>query len=225
MFDDVTCEPLAVRGERIALSRLAMTAADGFEVPYLAIFEHDERGRVSRGVSFDDTDLVAALGEMDARYRAIRGDEPGVCERLGTEHGDAFNRRDWAAVEACYAADFVAVDHRPSGFPESGRAAYLDRMRTVVEAAPDVVLGVCKSYFADRATVMVVQDAGATPEGREYSGGLFAVAKTDAQGRFARCEYFPDDQWTEALARFDEWARASAPAEVTVLSSEDEALH
>jgi hypothetical protein len=71
---------------------------------------------------------------------------------------------------------------------------------------------------------MVLHDTGVTSEGREHSWGLFAVAKADAQGRFARVEFFPADQWTEALALFDGWVRASAPVEAPGPSNEDAAL-
>ena len=44
--------------------------------------------------------------------------------------------RDWDAIEALVAEDFVFVDHRPMGLPENDRAGYLGVMRASDEQTP-----------------------------------------------------------------------------------------
>ena len=81
VFDlDITAwflDLLATRGDRLALFRLRLVAADGnsgqVEVEYLDVVEVDEHGARAAEVTFDPEDLDAAYDELDARYIAGEG--------------------------------------------------------------------------------------------------------------------------------------------------------
>ncbi len=67
-------EPLAVRGHRLGLALTTFTAPNGFLGVSLTLLELDEAGLASRYVEFDETDLPAALAELEERHRLIEGD-------------------------------------------------------------------------------------------------------------------------------------------------------
>ncbi len=64
-FGIVTIEPVAVRGERLALVRLN-ASADNMTFQLLSIYESDEAGRIRSSVIFDHDNLASALEELDA---------------------------------------------------------------------------------------------------------------------------------------------------------------
>jgi hypothetical protein len=61
LFPTVTVSPLAVRGERLTLSRTSLVSPNGLEASLLNVSEFYESGRCLRHVTLDDTDVVGAL--------------------------------------------------------------------------------------------------------------------------------------------------------------------
>jgi ketosteroid isomerase-like protein len=143
---------------------------------------------------------------LDERHSAIRADAPGIAERGFTRERDAFARGDWDEVVRCFAPDFVTIDRRPLGFAPATAEEYLARSRELVASAPELHAFARKAYYAPRAVLAAVTFAGNSAEGSEYEWDLVMVARADDQGRYLRLEYFPEDQWTEALTQFDEWS-------------------
>ena len=107
------------------------------------------------------------------------------------------------------APDFIAIDHRPLGFAPATAEEYLARSRDLVASAPELHTVARKPFFAPQAGISVAAFLGASVEGSEYEWNLVFVASADTHGRYQRIEYFPEDQWTEALARFDQLAAVS----------------
>lgn len=74
---DIKSTPLAVRGERLALSRVSFygpEGPDGFLVENLQVLEYDEDGRQCAVIFFDLDDLAGAHAELDERYQRGEGD-------------------------------------------------------------------------------------------------------------------------------------------------------
>ncbi len=204
IFDRVDLDAyVAVRGERLALVQWTLHHGD-FAVRGYDLSELDTEGRIAHITQFDESQLVDAIAALELRHAELRTDEPGVAERGFRREKDAFERGDWDEVRACYAPDFVAIDHRPLGFPDATLDEYLARTRELTERAPDVTGLAKKAYYSDRAALAVVSFAGAGETGSEYEWELYYIAVADEQGRYRRVEYFALDQWPEAVARFDE---------------------
>jgi hypothetical protein len=70
---------VAVRGERLALTRLELGSADvspgAPQVEVLQLFGVDDAGRIVLQVSFDVDDIDAAMAELDAAHARV-GDQP-----------------------------------------------------------------------------------------------------------------------------------------------------
>ena len=68
---------IAVRGERLALSRVRYSGRDQeletFIVEILVVVEINADDRFTAAVAFDTDDLDAAFAELDARYRGRSG--------------------------------------------------------------------------------------------------------------------------------------------------------
>jgi tetratricopeptide (TPR) repeat protein len=72
---------VAVRGERLALTRLELGSADvspgAPQVEVLQLFGVDDAGRIVLQVSFDVDDIDAAMAELDAAHARV-GDQPSL---------------------------------------------------------------------------------------------------------------------------------------------------
>ena len=116
VFDRIEAEPVAVRGERLALLRLRCVQDPDFQSSWLAIYEYDDEDRLVLEVDFDDDDLDAALDELDERYFAGEGAEHAEMGALAAVWMRTFHEQDWDAYPAILADDFVAVSHFQFGF-------------------------------------------------------------------------------------------------------------
>jgi hypothetical protein len=70
-FETLDQEPIATRGDRLALLRRVYRSAAGFELAMLAVVEANVQGLAAGLVLFDLDELDAALAELDARFERI----------------------------------------------------------------------------------------------------------------------------------------------------------
>jgi hypothetical protein len=194
------------------LVRLRRASPDGAEIFSVAVQEADASGRLCRRVIFDDADLVAALEELDTRYREIAGNEYTVIDQNLADSRRALQRRDWERLEAMFSPDLIAVDHRSLGFPEADRTAFInERMRGVVELTRDHVLVTGKVQARGLCGIWTGSATGTTTEGNAYAWNFHQVMRCTPDGLCARIEFFSDDHWHDAVALLDEWADATPP--------------
>jgi hypothetical protein len=95
-------EPLALRGEHLALGR----CGDAF-----VLHELDAAGNAPEVATFDLTHRADALQELGRRHLASPDTQPIV--RAVSEWTPAFNARDWDGFDEVLAEDLLVVDHRP----------------------------------------------------------------------------------------------------------------
>ena len=60
VFDTFTTEPVAIRGDRVALVRVHLARERASPRSMLGVYETNEHGLLTRGTSFDEDDLDAA---------------------------------------------------------------------------------------------------------------------------------------------------------------------
>jgi hypothetical protein len=68
-FGFVSAEPLAVRGDHLALVRLK-AAVDSHEAQLLSVYECTPDGRLVRSVLFNNDDVALALEELESSHAA-----------------------------------------------------------------------------------------------------------------------------------------------------------
>ena len=190
-FDAMDRRPIAVRGEHLALFRIAWTSTDGRFVPFLSVFESDGIGRLVRSTHFDEDDLVAALAELDERF-------------LGSAAHDPFNTRDWAAMRERFHPDLIAVDRRQLMWPALDRDAFVEMQRGHVELVPDMVFSTRVVHFQSPAMLMVLDSTGTTGDGAAVEWNMVSVVLLGDDGLFLRLELFDEADFAAALARLDE---------------------
>nr|WP_096441155.1 BTAD domain-containing putative transcriptional regulator [Mycobacterium shigaense] len=198
----LTTEALAVRGNRLALTRTDVSFDDqeqqAFHVDALSVVETDLDGRGAVLIGFDVDDFDAAIEELDRRYLAGEA---------------AAHASTWSAVVAAYAAinrhevppitiDFEDADHRrgaafaPGNMVEYLRAGWKieHNIRFYVEAV---------HAMSDSGTVVTHKGHGNSPEGfdAEWQEVMLFTLVGDS---FDRCEVFDGSEVDAALARFDE---------------------
>ena len=203
VFDRVTYETLAIRGEQYVLSRVAMVAEGGFEAPMLTVFESDLTGRIVRDLSFDADNLVGAIAELEDRYITGEGAADSAVLRSSADYFAALARRDWAALEALLAGDLVQIDHRGLWPPATGRDEFVPRLQTLVDATPDATVVVRKLHVIGPALLQVAEVAGTGPYGEEFRFTINSIQVWET-GLLNRVEFFDEDQYGTALARLDD---------------------
>jgi ketosteroid isomerase-like protein len=198
-----TPEALAIRGERLWLSRRVARTPAGDESPVLSVNELDESGRWSAMTFFDDDALAVALDDLDDRYAAGEGAEHAYTIRRSADLRRAMTAHDWAAIEALVGDDFSFHDHRPLGLPDADRAGYVAAMVASAEQTPGAVLVGRALEICGDVTLTRTQRVGATTEGFEYDWEQLAVGRW-AAGRLRLVELFAVADETAARARFAE---------------------
>jgi len=176
-------EPIAVRGERLALTRLQLGTADTSpgapRDESLNLFGLDDEGRIAIQVVFDVDDLDAAIVELDAAHarferRPTRASLENAASRADDRLNTLFADRRWDEIGELF-ADNVRLEDRRRGLRNESN----DRATAV-------------------AAVRAIADIGTkslTPDVLAVRGKRLALARTLHHGRDTR----PDAFHTETL--------------------------
>ena len=201
---------IAVRGERLALSRMVTRTAAGDESARLSANELDADGRMVRSVLFDDDDLLAALAELDARYLAGEGTPDASTIALGVDLFARINAHDWDAYRDAIDPAFVGADHRELSWPTLDRAGLVEMMRGYADLSADFSMTTRKFVVSGRCLLVVLDVRGTTVDGTAVEWVPYIVLTASDSGRMAGFDMYDEDDFSAALARFDELG-AGAP--------------
>ena len=207
-------EVLALRGERLALTRFVVGAADADpgapEEELLHLFGIDSEGRIALHVAFDIDDIDAAIAELDAAHARI--EEPHrrpplenavsrVCER----HISQFAARDWAAMADTLAAD-VSVDDRRrvvNAGTRHGRDAEIEELRAIAAVGITKLTLVVIATRGDRLALSRARMSGRDQRPEAFHTEVLNVAEIDADGRIAAIVTFDVDDFEAAVTELD----------------------
>ncbi|MGN6337233.1 BTAD domain-containing putative transcriptional regulator, partial [Mycobacterium sp.] len=208
--NSIIATPVAVRGDRLCLSRLRFdghdarpeaTGGDGLIVEALSIAEVDRDGLIVARTHFDPDDFDAAIAELDARYLAGEAAAHARTWSVITGAYAALNRREIAATTP----DFATVDHRQgTKFAPGDLIAYV---RATWELAQDGSTHIEAVHrLNDIGAVVTHVTQGSSKEGFEAEWReIFLVTVED--DLLSRCELFDESDLDAALARFDQLSR------------------
>lgn len=192
-------EPLAVRGDDLAVVDSLAVTESGLEVAAIQLVSLDSHGRFGRAVLFDHDDLNSAIEELGA----LAAQAAGLAGGTDGDFFSAINRRDWSGLEAQLASDFTIVDHQILGWPDSDRASFLDRVRHLVAAGPDIVVWSPLVYDFSPTTrcAVTVGVAGVDGGGATLWHNVYVVTTVD--GLINRMELFDLDDIEAARQRHE----------------------
>ena len=192
---------IAIRGDRLALNHVRMSAGSGpetFWTEILCVVEVNADNRVRAVIVLDHDDFDAALAELDARYLAGEA---------------AAHAQAWSVIATTFSAlsrseppptlrDWVNIDHRrASPFAPNDLTAVLSAAK---DLTPDLASHVETVHLLNNCGALVTQVShGTSREG--FSAEWRMVNLLTVEGDVIdRCELFDEADLDTALAKFDE---------------------
>jgi class 3 adenylate cyclase/ketosteroid isomerase-like protein/tetratricopeptide (TPR) repeat protein len=209
----ISVEPLATRGDRLALCSVVFGTTETTTVPILQLVEVDDAGRGVYAVNFDPDDIGSAFAELDTRYLEGEGADLSIEFRRAYAFFDYYNARAWGSLLGLLAHDFVCVDHRPVALEALDRNEFVKAFRVLADLAPDDRLFLTAVHAMDVGRAVVsTTNAGSTNFGASVETALVNVIQM-VDGQIVRIEHFAAEQLSDALARFDELSADSDSAD------------
>ena len=102
----------------------------------------------------------------------------------------------------------LTADHRRLGYPDGkGAGAVVGALQGLVQQVPDVVAVVEEVESAGSAAVARIRQRGTSAAGTVAEWVFLFVFSLDADGRFARLEWFDPEAESQARARVAELSR------------------
>ncbi len=197
-----TSTVIAVRGERLALSRLRYSGhhqgLETFVAEMLVVFEIKTGDRFLAAVAYDLDDLDAAIAELDARYLVGEAAAHGHAWRVIAQVYTTLNGGEMPAT----ATDFVDIDHRRLAVIGSGDLkAYLTS--SMADTTDSRLYVEAVHRLTDFGAVVTQVASGTSRAGFSADWrvtGLYLV-EGDLVNRY---EVFDESDLDAALARFEE---------------------
>jgi class 3 adenylate cyclase/ketosteroid isomerase-like protein len=202
-------EVYAVRGEMLLLRKCLGVGEDQFgnpfEVPFVQVMRLDENDQIAETTTFDADDMDGATDYLDALYLAGEGRHCAFFLRTAFDFVRIFNNRDWDAVTAAVAEDFVHIDHSPIGSGTTNRADWVQMQVRMVELSPDTRFDTARLYRVEPwGGVLGYYRRVGTRMGGGVSDSSNLLVTIWRDGLLVRAERFTPDQLNEAFERFDE---------------------
>ena len=201
-FTDLAEDVVALRGERLVLTRARYSGNESRPEPYFAevlhMLEIDADQKLTATIVFDPDDLDAALGELDARYAVGEAAVHAHTWSATTAAFAALNRHDVPATTP----DYVIVDHQmhhetieASGLVEHLRASW--------DLTPDLFMYIEAVHrLTDLGVVVTLAVHGISTEGFDAEWRIVELLTREGDlGK--RCEIFKEADLDSALATFD----------------------
>lgn len=196
----VNIEAIAVRGDRLALSRYSWHDTDEVDIPIsvevLAVFEVNGDGLVLVAVLFDTDDLDAAFAELDIRYIAGEAGPHAHAWSAITRSIVAFNKREPPSTTLEWSDRRRLVGSGTSDLTETIKAAW--DMTLNIHACVEAV-----HKLNDAGAVITHSLRGTSQESFDFEWRVVDVFTIDDDS-ITRCEMFDEADLEIALARFDE---------------------
>lgn len=205
---DVTSTVIAIRGDRLALTRISAPNRDrqrgDFGVEMLCVVELDTDDQIAAHVMFDPDEMDAAFTELDARYLAGEAAAHAHTWSVIVRIYAAFNRHELYPTTPSW----VNADHRRGiAFAPGDMAAYL---RAGSDLTPDTPIYIETVHrLSDLGVVVTQVMKGTSRDGFDAEWREIGILMIQGD-LINRGELFDEADLDSALARFDE-VNQSAP--------------
>nr|WP_082108010.1 BTAD domain-containing putative transcriptional regulator [Mycobacterium sp. UM_NZ2] len=206
-------EVIAVRGERLALTRLEVGTADvspgAPKEDILQLFGLDADERIAVRISFDVEDMDAAIAELDALHARFQNESPPqrrlenkatlVMERFYPN----FAARDWEAIAEAAADNYYIDDRRRTvntGI-RYGRDAGIRELQATAEVGFTIIMSDAVATRGERLVLTRVRASGPDPEA--VQNDALNVIELDSDEKVVAAVVFDLDDFDDALAELD----------------------
>ncbi|OBG39011.1 hypothetical protein A5672_15705 [Mycobacterium alsense] len=201
---------LAVRGDRLALTRLEVGTADvspgAPRDELLQLYGIDDEGRVCLQVWFDVDDMDAALAELDARFEAEHPRSPleNAASRADQRFNELFAKRHWDDYGALLADD-IRVEDRRRGLRREGedRNTELAELRAIADVGVQNMTSHVVAIRGECLALVRTVYSGRDQRPEAFHTELFRIAELDADERITTYVAFDLDDFDAALAKLE----------------------
>ncbi|MCV7261286.1 BTAD domain-containing putative transcriptional regulator [Mycobacterium shimoidei] len=209
---------VAVRGERLALTRLEVGPADlspgAPRDEFLQLYGVDEEGHICLHLRFDVEDLDDAIAELDARYARFEGEIRRVrlenaASRADRRSNELFAERRWDEISALLAED-IRIEDRRRGFrrESNDRATEIANIQAIAAVGGETVTATPLALRGDRLYLSHVRCEGRDARPPSVDADLLmvdalAITEVDANGLIVARTYFDLDDMDAAIAELD----------------------
>ncbi|WP_066972719.1 BTAD domain-containing putative transcriptional regulator [Mycobacterium sp. 852002-50816_SCH5313054-b] len=214
---------LAVRGERLALSRLEVGTDDQSsgapQDEMLQVVGLDAEGRIALQVKFDVEDIDAALAELDATHARFEN-ERRPARRLENRAARVFEHvwshfaaQDWDALAEAVADNYAGVDHRRvvSAETQHSRDDVVRDLQAAAGVGFTISMLSAMAIRGERLVLARVRASGRDPEA--IQNDALNVVQIDGDERIAHVVTFDPDDFDAAVAELDARYAAGEAAE------------
>lgn len=204
--------PVAIRGERCAITRLELATADlspgapRDEMLHLAVI--NEEGLITLQIWFDVEDIEAAIAELDTLYTRLGEHQPrrpeNAASRLYERYKVLYAARDWGAVAELLADNIRTEDRRRvvnSGLrhgPHEVMAEILALADVGIDLAFDVIATRGERLFLSR-----LRTTGPSEKANGFHSVVLNILELDAHGKVVTRTTFDLDDFDAAMAELD----------------------
>ena len=180
---------IAVRGERLALTRLEIGTDDVSPgAPHdemLQLIGLDESGRVALEVFFDIEDIDAAMAELDAAHARFEQERPrSPLENAASRADDRFNAlfadRRWGEIGALLTHD-IRVEDRRRGLGREGndRATELAELRAIADVGTKKMTSDVLAIRGERLALVRTLYSGRDQRPEAFHTEVIRIAEID----------------------------------------------
>lgn len=203
---------VAVRGERLALTRLEVGPAD--ESPgaprdeWLQLYGLDQEGRIALHVFFDVEDVDIAVAELDAAHARFETEHPrarleNAATRVYERFWSHFAARDWAAVGTIVSESLSGADHRRvvNAGDRGSRESVIEDLQVAADLGFTIGMADVVAIRGERLALTRVRAAGRDPE--TIQNDAINVVEIDADERLTLIVVYDLDDFDSAIGELD----------------------
>ncbi|MDM3894453.1 BTAD domain-containing putative transcriptional regulator [Mycobacterium intracellulare] len=203
---------VAVRGERLALTRLEVGPAD--QSPgaprdeWLQLYGLDQEGRIALHVFFDVEDVDIAVAELDATQARFETEHPrarleNAATRVYERFWSHFAARDWAAVGTIVSESLSGADHRRvvNAGDRGSRESVIEDLQVAADLGFTIGMADVVAIRGERLALTRVRAAGRDPE--TIQNDAINVVEIDADERLTLIVVYDLDDFDSAIDELD----------------------
>lgn len=203
---------VAVRGERLALTRLEVGPED--QSPgaprdeWLQLYGLDQQGRIALHVFFDVEDVDVAVAELDAAQARFETEHPrarleNAATRVYERFWSHFAARDWAAVGTIVSEGLSGADHRRvvNAGDRGSRESVIEDLQVAADLGFTIGMADVVAIRGERLALTRVRAAGRDPE--TIQNDAINVVEIDADERLTLIVVYDLDDFDSAIGELD----------------------
>ena len=200
--NDIASEVVAVRDERLALTR-DVYKGNRYETEVLQITEINESGLFTLRAIFDSHDVEGAIALLNERWELLLDDDLRAVAGLGARMSETLYNGDADGLRACFAPSATMVDHRSAGYGSLDVDAYVAAAMTVNDVAATAMEYVQIAHLEPHGMALRFRTIATDRAGNPFEWEMAAMFTVD-DGLITLAEGYEANDYHVAVQRLEE---------------------